>query len=225
MRNIGLRIGCALLTFTFGIVAAKFSSSVVIAPPQLNTAMVVLSPAVDSGQLQPRLPSEVKQLLDRTFPGWQFPMVRREVRGYLKEDLSNVARSEVITSDFDGDGQIDYAVILDYWMAATSQTPPIGSDKSHYFLVVAFLKRNGYEFLKREVGYEMYQVGIGGEYLSLMKKGSRAYDFAQRQYFDYPDNAIFVGYYGKGGTSYVYTDGSFRAILTSCPECPAPVSF
>ncbi len=144
-------------------------------------------------------------MLDKNLPGWEFPFVSDDIRKFLKARVSMEARPEVIQGDFDGDGQIDYALLIEYGMATIYEAPH--SKMSHDVLVVTFLKRVG--------GYEMHRVGEGGEYLYLMKKGVRDYDYEADRHFYYSNDAIFAGYFEKGGTSYMYENGGFRAIITS----------
>jgi hypothetical protein len=153
----------------------------------------------------PEIPTAVKTSLDKNFPGWEFPFVSDDIRRFLKEHVSKDARPEVIQGDFDGDGHMDYAVLIEYGVTETTQEPP--QRFVHDVYVVAFLFR--------VTGYEMYRIGGGGEYLYLMKKGVRDYDYEADRHFYYSNDAIFAGYFEKGGTSYMYENGGFRAIITS----------
>ena len=53
-----------------------------------------------------------------------------------------------------------------------------------------------------------------GAYLCLMPRGEWDYDFEMQAFFTYANDAILAGIFEKGGTSYVYEKGKFRAITT-----------
>jgi hypothetical protein len=54
----------------------------------------------------------------------------------------------------------------------------------------------------------------GGGSLQLMRKGEGDYDYEEQREFTYQRDAIFSGM-GMGGTSYLYENGKFRAVITS----------
>ncbi len=58
-------------------------------------------------------------------------------------------------------------------------------------------------------------VDDGGEYIALMKKGEKDYDYETDKNFIYKNDALFSGYFEKGGSSYIYEKGKFRGITTS----------
>jgi|GEM_PF-2718306 len=50
--------------------------------------------------------------------------------------------------------------------------------------------------------------------LQLMRKGDGDYDYEAQREFTYPHDTLMSGL-GMGGTSYLYENGKFRAIITS----------
>lgn len=151
------------------------------------------------------VPAAVRADLDERFPGWQFPEVRDEIRKFLKERVSPDARAEFVAGDFDGNGEPDYAALVEHGTVYNGEGAPVG----HNLYLVAYLKSgDGFKF-------HMVDPEGGGEYLVLMKKGEKDYDYETDRNFTYEHDAIFAGIFEKAGTSYVYEGGKFRAIVTS----------
>lgn len=155
--------------------------------------------------LNPEVPTAIRSELDRRFLGWEFPVVRDEIRSFLREHISPNARPEIIIGDFDGNGQSDYAMLIEYGVILNGNGETIG--KNSYIVA----------FLKREDIYDFYMVNFegGGEYITLIRRGGRDYDYETDGQFTYENDAIFAGIFEKAGVSYVYEEGRFRAIVTS----------
>ena len=172
MRKLLPSIACALLTFACGVTAAKVLSlfETKSSHPSVSDSTSESAP-ISSTEFPcdgpPELPKAVKASLDKNFPGWEYPFVSNDIRRFLKEHVSVDARPEVIAGDFDGDGQTDYAVLIEYGAVAKTQEPP--RPPSHDFYLVALLNR--------PAGYEMSRIGEGGEYLGLKRRGNRDYDY------------------------------------------------
>ncbi len=58
-----------------------------------------------------RLPVAIKSVLDRRFPGWKFIEVGDDIRHFIREQVSADARPDLVTGDFDGNGQLDWWVL------------------------------------------------------------------------------------------------------------------
>jgi len=165
---------------------------------------------VDDYGLKPeQLPSIVRAELDKRFPGWRFPKVDEGIHRYLRENISADTRPEFISGDFDGNGQLDYAVIIEHGVALGEDGNLVG----HNIYVVAFLK-NG-DKLKFYMVDDGGMVVDGGVFIALIKKGEKGYDYETDKNFIYKNDAIFSGYFEKGGSSYIYEKGKFRGIITS----------
>ena len=150
-----------------------------------------------------QLPPELMGQLDRKLPDWKFAEVREEIRRWLKESAGPDARPDLIRGDFDGDGEADYAALVEHGKVFGDEGVEIGPN----VYIAAFLKRKS--------GYRLHLIEEGGEYLVLMKKGEKDYDYERQDTFVYANDAIFAGIFEKAGTSNVYEKGKFRAIITS----------
>lgn len=151
------------------------------------------------------IPPVITGELNRRFPGWRFPKIHDDIHKFLKEYISEDTRPEFIEGDFDGNRQLDYAVLIEYGNIYNADNQPIG----HNIYIVAFLRKgNDFQF-------HTVDSGTGSDYLTLMKKGGKDYDFESEKNFTYKNDAIFAGIFEKAGISYVYDRGKFRAILTS----------
>lgn len=158
---------------------------------------------VEYGLKPEQLPPIVRAELDKRFSGWQFPKVDEGIHSYFRENVSADTRPEFISGDFDGNGQSDYAVMIEHGVALGEDGNPVG----HNTYVVAFLK-NGNKL-------KFYMVDDGDEYIALVKKGEKGYDYETDKNFIYKNDAIFSGYFEKAGVSHIYEKGKFRGITTS----------
>jgi len=145
------------------------------------------------------LPKEMSAALDRRFPGWDYAPVEDEIRSFLKEEISSFARPDLVCGDFDGEGTPDYAVLI-----SQRQNHPDGGAESTYLVV----------FLQQGSHFTMHIIDPDGAYLCVMPRGEWDYDFEMQAFFTYANDAILAGIFEKGGTSYVYEKGKFRAITT-----------
>jgi len=152
---------------------------------------------------KPKLPTPIKVMLDRKFPGWQFPEVSDEDCQGVKQWGGPEAYPELIQGDFDGDGRLDYAVLIEEGSEAGDRGIAVYPD----IYIVAFLNRQ--KKLKMTI-----VTREGGDCLQLMHKGDGDYDYEAQREFTYSNDTIFSGA-GMGGTSYLYENGKFRAIITS----------
>ena len=149
------------------------------------------------------MPLPIKILLNRNFIDWSFPEVSKDDCFAVKQSGGPNAQPYLINGDFNDDGRLDYAVLIQQGAKATDG----GAVKPVILHIVVF-------FRKRD-GYQMYHVTYeGGGSLMLMRKGETDYDYDKQREFTYPRDAIFSGM-GMGGMSYLYEYGLFRAIITS----------
>ena len=166
-----------------------------------------LAPGPHAAQPSPRrgLPPAVRSALDRRYPGWKFPHVNDEVRKFVKDYFSPAAAPEFTSGDFDGNGEVDYAVLVEHGTIVGEGGKAVGKRVR----LVAFLKQGG--------GYKFRLVDPegGGEYVFTFRKGEKGYDYDTGKNFTYRNDAIATGIFEKAGTSYVYEKGKFRATLTS----------
>jgi hypothetical protein len=197
-----------LVTLAIGVTTAKFHSSFLFRTSIPQASQAVVASKVDTEtvwrcEVTPELPRPIKVLLDRNFPGWQFPSVSDDDCQSVKSWGGKDASPQLIHGDFDGDGRLDYAVLIEHGSATDNTGAVIGPN----VYVIAFLEGGS--------GYRMRTVTReGGGCLQLMRKGDGDYDYEEQREFTYAHDTIFSGW-GMGGTSYLYENGKFRAIITS----------
>ena len=204
MRKVFLRISFALLTFLVGASTANVHRQ---AKPALE-----FGPAEDPYHSSlpvykcdktPDLPLPIKVLLNRNFQSWSFPEVSDDECYAVRECGGLEAYAQMIKGDFNDDGLMDYAVLIQQSAEANDK----GAAKPLRVHIVAFFRKPG--------GYKMDLVtSEGGGSLILMRKGESDYDYEAQQDFTYPRDSIFSGI-GMGGTSYIWENGRFRALTTS----------
>lgn len=150
-----------------------------------------------------KLPSSARLTLDRRFPGWKFAEVSQEVRQFFATDRKGESPC-LISGDFDGNGQPDYAVLIWHGKERNGEGKAIGPRS---FLAV---------FLRKSRGFRMYVIkDPDGDYLSLAKNGTKDYNYDEQKEITYANDAILTGVFDKGGSSYVYENGRFRSFVSS----------
>ncbi len=58
-----------------------------------------------------KLPSAVRLRLNKRFPGWRFAEVSQEVRQFFETE-TNGELPDLVSADFDRNGQVDYATLI-----------------------------------------------------------------------------------------------------------------
>lgn len=149
------------------------------------------------------LPTTIRLKLDEKFPGWRFAPISDEIRQATKEYLSPDSQLDLIKGDFDGNGESDYALLIEHGDRFDGD----GNFAGRNVFIVAFLKKGD--------EYKFYPVDSeAGDYLMLRKKGEGSYDFDTQRQFTFANDAIDSVIFEKAATSYVYENGKFRAIIT-----------
>lgn len=144
--------------------------------------------------------------MDKRFPGWRLSQVSDGVRQFFGERFPG-ARPNLIKGDFDGDGQADYAVLIEHGNFDRG-----GAAFSHVVEKLAFLRRGA--------GYRLYTLEEAAPanpelYLTLAGKGEEGVDFHTQRKFRYPNDSITVSFFEKAGGTYIYRKGRFRYIVES----------
>jgi hypothetical protein len=152
-----------------------------------------------------KLPPAIRAALDRRYPGWKFPPVRDEVRKFVKDYFSPAAEPEFTSGDFDGNGERDYAALVEHGTIFDQNGKAVGKKVR----LVAFMKRGG------RYRFRLVDPEGGGEYVFAFRKGEKDYDYETGKNFTYRNDAIGAGIFEKAGMSYVYERGKFRSIITS----------
>jgi hypothetical protein len=199
MAKFLLRLTCGLLTFA--------TSAAVTTVSRDSKTPMTFGPAeaIDFGNEQvyrchttPDLPLPIQVLLNRQYPGWSFPEVDDDTCYSVKNCGGADAYAQLIKGDFNDDGRLDYAVLIQQSAEANDK----GVAKPWMIRVVAFFRKAN--------GYQMYPVTAeGGGAVILMRKGETDFDYEAQREFTYPRDAILSGW-----TSYLYEYGRFRAIIT-----------
>jgi hypothetical protein len=148
------------------------------------------------------LPNACKKILDKNFRGWKLAKIRDDIIEYYREEKLP-HQLNVIKGDWNGDGKSDYAALIEREKLKNNDGK-VFDDES---LIVAFIRGSGR-------GYKHYSF-FGSEYITLMEKGSQDYSYETNKTFRYENDAIFSGYFEKGGTSHIWNGKKFIAIITS----------
>jgi len=196
-----------LLTSTVGVVTVRihnlFPSGTAGSTTKQESIVAILASETIFSCKKPRLPTPIKVLLDKRFSGWEFPEISDDDCQIVKQTGGPDAYPELIQGDFDGDGRLDYAVLIEE------------SSNNHEKGIVVYPDIYIVAFLNRHQGYKMTIVTReGGGCLQVMPKGEGDYDYEAEREFTYSNDTIMSGF-GMGGTSYLYENGKFRAIITS----------
>jgi hypothetical protein len=150
-----------------------------------------------------RLPSTIRIKLDKRFPGWRFAQISVEIRDAMKEYVSLNSQLDLIKGDFDGNGQLDYALLIEQGDIFNDTGAVVGRNNH----IVAFLKRGN--------DYSLHLVDSNaGDYLLLWRKGDQGYSYESQRNIVFDNDAMEAVIFEKAGTSYVYKKGKFLRIIT-----------
>lgn len=150
------------------------------------------------------LPDEIRGEMDRAYPGWRLSTVDEDIVEFLRERSSG-SQPNLISGDFDGDGRLDYAILIEH----TNFHEP---DKAftHVLEKLVFLKRRkGY----KKLVMEERQPADSILYMTLAKKGATGRNFISGKSFTYPTDSIRISYFEKASGTYIYRNGKFRHII------------
>ena len=149
------------------------------------------------------LPNEIKESLNRQYPGWTF------VDNYYIFNFENKMLEKkqypfdpnFIIGDFDANNHQDYSIQI---------VVPRLPDSIEYFL--AFLwNSEGYKQHILDSTEHFYEPDM---YLWLIRKGTKGYDFDMDSTFMFPKDAISIKYWERASVSYLYSQGAFNKINT-----------
>ena len=148
-----------------------------------------------------QLPNACKKILDKNFRGWKLGKVPKEVSAYHKERKFPF-EPNLIKGDWNGDGKIDYAVLIRQGKWKNSDGKAI-VDRT--FTIA---------FVKNQKGFKHFRLE-GGDYIQIFKKGVKDYNYDSNKDFIYKNDAIFVGVGECCGSSYIWKKGKFIGFITS----------
>jgi hypothetical protein len=159
--------------------------------PQLRQQDGKPCESVDGGSHA--LSARVKSVLASRYSNWE---VRRQCVAEVTEVTDLDPRwASVASGDYDADGRIDHAILL--------QPKPATSGK---LTIVVFLS---------SVGGEPVVAGEGNLYVSTVTRGSRGHNHDTGQDFTYSNDAIFSGDFHCCGYSLIWRDGKFIRVTTA----------
>jgi hypothetical protein len=174
--------------------------------PLFLFCLLLLPGTVNGSVKSGRLPEAIRSILNKRFPGWSFSEVSSDVQLFFKERFPG-SLPNLIKGDFDGNGQMDYAVLIEH-----SNFDKSGADFDHVVEKLAFLRRGA--------RYKLYVLEENAPanielYLNLAKKGAESRVFTTQRKFRYPNDSISVSYFEKAGGAYIYQKGKFRYVYES----------
>lgn len=150
------------------------------------------------------LPGSIRVLLDQRHPGWRVADVSREVRAGVGQRLGPTPN--VISGDFDGNGRVDYAMLIEY-----RNIDEPAKSFTHFVEAIAFLDNARSFSLVRLRGR---QPGPNPElFLTLQRRGAEGFDFEANKKFTYPHDSIGEWHFGKAGGTYIYSGSRFRYVI------------
>lgn len=147
------------------------------------------------------LAPECRKILNKKFPGWKYGEIRPDISEYFKSIGSN-KRLNSVKGDWNGDGSLDYAVLIEHGKLKNYLGEVIGNRR----LLIPFIRTSK--------GFRHF-VFYGAEYITAIKKGSKDYNYETDKNFHYKTDAIFDGFFEKAGVSYVWNKTKFKVIVTS----------
>jgi hypothetical protein len=138
------------------------------------------------------LTAEMKSMLATVYRSWQ---VRRQCVAEATENAVDPKWASVASGDYDADGRIDQAVLLE------SKTRP-----GRRTIVVVFMS---------SIGPTPVLAGDGSAHISTIPRGRRGHNFDIAKDFTYMTDAIFTGDYHCCGGSLIWRKGKFIVVPTS----------
>ena len=137
-----------------------------------------------------KLPNECKSILDINFRGWKLAKIQKDISAYHKKRKFPF-EPNLIKGDWNGDGKIDYAILIEHKKKAKTVAFVGIQNKFKHFLLE------------------------GGDYIQIFKKGANDYNYDSQKGFKYKNDAIFVGSGECCGSSYIWRKEKFIGIVTS----------
>jgi hypothetical protein len=158
--------------------------------------LVILGPGTaDARAPRAALPPDARTILDRQFRGWRFATIIDSLSAQLPRDAS----AQWTAGDYDGDGQLDYAVQI---------VRPGSMDTAQ--VVLALLRRGPRYELHTLMSMPVQQ----GAYLRTFPKGQVLMDVEKGTKVTASTDVIEVLYGQEAGAAFIYEQGRFRRIIS-----------
>ena len=172
----------------------------------LSTLLFAI-PFVVVGQInKPALPQSIRSTLDSHFQGWRFSQSDDDVKSHFADRLPS-AQPNLITGDFDGNRQVDFAMLVEH----KNFNEP-GKTFTHLVETLVFLKKG--------VSYKLIRLQEPSPsspefYLTLARKGDEGQNLHTEKRFRYPNDSISTWFFEKAGGTYIWKKGRFIYITES----------
>jgi len=153
--------------------------------------------AATAASAQSQAPTACRVAIDARLPGWQLSPPPADLAKYAKEKKIS---TNVVQSDFDGNGTRDTAVLV--------VMPGTGEFHSRQRIAVC-LSQGG------KTGAHVISEPYCGDGISVAPKGTRAWDFTTEKPVTYWANGVSAYCYEKAGGTYLLRDGRFVLIVDS----------
>ncbi len=162
----------------------------------LSLLCFLLTPLLVLGQKRvEQIPKSIESALDKRFPGWKLAEVSEEIRQFLMQHSAE-ACPNLIRGDFDGNGQLDYAILIIHGPTPNLQQSIVG-------------------FLRKGNRFKLYVLETNpaspARYLLLAKNNTTGHDFHDVGNFKYANDSIEL--FGQHHLSYIYENGKFTFVL------------
>lgn len=128
--------------------------------------------------------------------------VATDIQKFLHVNGSQNDSGNLITGDWNGDGKLDYAVLINHGYETLND-----GTKEPRRVTVAFVSSGKV--------FEYFVLNTFGDYIAKDKKGTKAYDYETNSPIKFSNDAIFVGIWEKAGNSYVWRKDKFIYFNTS----------
>jgi hypothetical protein len=162
---------------------------VLAAVPLLSTVVAT------AAQAQP--PAACRMAIDARLPGWQLSQPPADLAKIAKQKKFS---TNVVQSDFDGNGTRDTAVLV--------VMPGAGELHSRQRIAVC-LSQGG------KTSLHVISEPYCGDGISVAPKGTRAWDYTTEKRVTYWTNGVSAYCYEKAGATYLFRDGRFVLIVDS----------
>lgn len=158
----------------------------------LMMAILICSGVIAASAKELRLPDAVRADLNRQAGNWRLVAVRASGVGKC---------ASVVTGDFDGNGQTDYAVYI------VAGKGPVEKRQR----LILYLK-SGEQYSRRMLSQK--HPNDDYVYLCLFRKGTEDYRYDTGKHFRYTYDTVGL-FSEKAGESYLYRKGRFYPVITS----------
>jgi hypothetical protein len=150
------------------------------------------------------LPPAIVGTLDKQYRGWKLSPLIPEAMDVVRS--RNALSVNLIRGDFDGNGQLDFAMIIER---------PGRSSSVLEFLAFLADDRDAYRKFVLKPSVPLRVERDRRFVMTLEKKGSKGHDLETGKDFVLANDAIGVWYWGVAGGRFIFENGRFRYVVGS----------